>query len=193
MTVLRMCDLGRCEPGWLVPLRSDGRNTGRRSGPAGRYPEDRPGVSLLWPPSDHRRTEAARVGSQPQTGGPHHAGGQSALPAAAPVRGDHGFQSRLPGVPESGQGHGTDRYRPALAGRHHLHQAGDGVRLSGGGAGRLLTPRDRLGAGPHSGGRSGDGSSENGIETPDPAGRTDPSFRSRRSVRLQRLHGSAQG
>ena len=42
---------------------------------------------------------------------------------------------------------GADRRRPALGGRHHLHPAARRVRVPGGDPGRLLAPRDRLGAG----------------------------------------------
>ena len=52
------------------------------------------------------------------------------------------------GLSESGWADDADRHQPALGGRHHLHPAGDGVRVPGGGHRRLFAPRDWLGAGP---------------------------------------------
>ena len=60
---------------------------------------------------------------------------------------NHGRQ----GLSEPGGRDGADRHQPALGGRHHLHSAGDGVRVFGGGHRCLFAPRDRLGAGPHYG------------------------------------------
>ena len=50
----------------------------------------------------------------------------------------------------------------ALGRRHHLHPLADGVRLPGGGAGRLLAARDRLGAGPDAGSGVGRGGASHG-------------------------------
>ena len=44
--------------------------------------------------------------------------------------------------------------RSAVAGRYHLHPAARRVRVPGGDSGRLLAPRDRLGAGSHDGRRT---------------------------------------
>ena len=85
-------------------------------------------------------------------------------------------------------GDGTDRHRSALDSRHHLYPAGDGVRLSGGGAGCVLTPRDRLGVGPQSGRRSGHRGAENGSSAADNARRADAPFRPWSAVRFPRLH-----
>ena len=42
-------------------------------------------------------------------------------------------------------------HRSTVAGRYHLHPAARRVRVPGGDPGRLLAPRDRLGAGSHDG------------------------------------------
>ena len=68
--------------------------------------------------------------------------------------------------PNLARRHGADRYQPALGGRHHLHSAGDGVRLSGGDPGRLLAARDRLGAGPDAGRRTDHSGTAHGIGAP---------------------------
>ena len=62
-----------------------------------------------------------------------------------------------------------DRRRPVVGRRHHLHPAGDRIRLPGGGVGRILPPGDWLGAGPHSGGRLGDRGAANGFPAARPA------------------------
>ena len=54
----------------------------------------------------------------------------------------------LEGLSESGRQDGADRRGSALGGRHHLHPAGRGVRLSGSDSGCLLAARDRLASGP---------------------------------------------
>ena len=62
--------------------------------------------------------------------------------------------------------------------RHHLYPAGDGVCLSGGGAGRVFPSRDRLGAGSPSGRRSGDrGAGDGAPERGAPPGLTHHSDR----------------
>ena len=57
----------------------------------------------------------------------------------------------LQGVPEPGAGHGSDRHQSTVAGRYHLHPAARRVRVPSRDSGRLLAPRDRLGAGSHDG------------------------------------------
>ena len=104
MTILRMCELGQVSRAAFYRFDPRPEHARRGSGSAGRHPAHRSGVSLLWPAADHRRAEAAGLGGEPQAGGPHHARGQSALPAAAEVRGDHRFQSRSPRVSQPGQG-----------------------------------------------------------------------------------------
>ena len=52
--------------------------------------------------------------------------------------------------------------RSALGGRYHLHPAARRVRVPGGDPGRLLAPRDRLGAGPHAGRRADAGGAAHG-------------------------------
>jgi len=70
------------------------------------------------------------------------------LPPAQEIRGGNDrFQAQSPCVPQSGREHEADRSRPVVDRRHHLHQAGNGVRLPGGGARRILPPGDRVGAG----------------------------------------------
>jgi len=140
------------QPGWILPLAECCASGGRRPGSTGRDSADCIGVPQLRLAAHRRRTETARVGSQPQAGVSNHARGQSALPASAEVRGDHRLQSQPAGVPEPGTRDGVDRTRSAPGGRHHLHPAGNGVRLSGGGPGRFLAAGDRLGLGPHPGG-----------------------------------------
>ena len=80
------------------------RAAGDRRGPgsARRDPADRAGVSLLWLAAHHAGTGTTRLAGQPQAGVPDHARGQSALPAAAEVRGDHQLQPRPAGIPEPG-------------------------------------------------------------------------------------------
>ena len=51
---------------------------------------------------------------------------------------------------------------PALGRRHHLHSAGERVRVSCGRPGCLLAPRDWLGAGPHAAGAAGSGGTTDG-------------------------------
>src|SRR6266851_1138240 len=99
---------------------------------------------------------------EPQARATADAGRQSALPAEAEVRGDHGLRSRSTGVSESGAADDADRHRSALAGRHHLRSAGSGVRLPGGDSGRLLAARDRLGVGLDAGGFAHAGSPAHG-------------------------------
>ena len=60
----------------------------------------------------------------------------------------------------------ADRRRSTVGGRHHLHPAAGGVRVPGGDSGRLLAPRDRLGAGSHAGRRADAGGAAHGAGTP---------------------------
>src|ERR1700721_2103852 len=86
---------------------------------------------------------------KPQAGGPDYPRRQLAVSAAAEVCVDYRFPSQPSRIPQSGWDDGTDRPGSVVASRHHLYQAGDGVRLSGGGAGRLFAPGDWLGVGPY--------------------------------------------
>ena len=53
--------------------------------------------------------------------------------------------------PEPGAEYDPDGHRSTVAGRYHLHPAARRVRVPGRDPGRLLAPRDRLGAGSHDG------------------------------------------
>ncbi len=98
----------------------------------------------------------ARLARGAESGIPHHAGGQSVMPAPAEFRPDHEFESPPAGAPESGERDGVDRHGSALGGRHHVHSIGTEVRLSGRHFGCLLKAGDRMGAGSNSGGRADD-------------------------------------
>ena len=88
------------------------------------------------------------LGGEPQARAAPDAPGQSAVPAAAAVRAGHDrLAPWLAGGAEPGARPGADRPRPALGGRHHLHPAAGGVRLSGHRARCLQPPRGRLGVG----------------------------------------------
>ena len=77
----------------------------------------------------------------------------------------------------------AQRHQPALGGRHHLHSAGDGVRVSGGGHRRLFASRDWLGAGPDAWRMICTlAALRMALELRRPAGRVGASFRSRQPV-----------
>src|SRR5271157_1987748 len=63
----------------------------------------------------------------------------------------------------------------------------------GGDSGRLLAPRPRLGAGPHAGSQADPGGPAHGAAATQARARPGASLRSRRAVRLHRLHGLAAG
>ena len=95
------------------------------------------------------------------------------------VESDHRFQSHPQGLSESGPGHDPDGHRSTVAGRYHLHPAARRVRVPGGDPGRLLSSRDRLGAGSHNGRFAHADRAAHGAITPRRRSRTDPPFRSR--------------
>ena len=119
---------------------------------ARRDPTHRTGVSQLWMAPHHAELKQRGWENGYSMRVPDHAPGQSALPAPPGVRGDqYRFQSQSAGLSEPGTRNDVDRPGSTLGGRHHLHPAGDGVRLLGGGSGCLLAASDRLGAGPNVG------------------------------------------
>jgi hypothetical protein len=138
------------------------------------------------------RAAAAGVGGEPQAGAAAPARGQSTVFAAAEICGDHRLPSAASCLSESGRRAGVERHQPALDRRHHLHSPADGVRLSGGGVGRLLAAGDRLGAGADAGGRTDASGAAQGAGAAVAGGRVGASFRSRCAVRLRRLHRSAE-
>ena len=116
-------------------------------------------VALESPAYGYRRITAELqqrgFDGQPQARAADDARGQSALRAAARLRGHHRLAAQPAGLPEPGrrdQAHGD---QPALGRRHHLHPPAYGVRVPGGGAGCILAAGDRLGAGPNAGSRAG--------------------------------------
>ena len=133
----RLCELAQVSrAASIAGARHAGR--GRGPGPARRDPADRVGVAQLWLAPDHRGVEAARLGGEPQA-------------VRRIMREDNLLCLRRrkfvvttdsnhgrPVYPNLARRDGADRHGSALGGRHHLHSAGDGVRLSGGGAGRLF-------------------------------------------------------
>ena len=154
--------------------------------------KDRVGVAELRPAAHHRGTAAARMEGESQTRLPADARGQPAVRAEAEVRRDHRFQSRPQGLSEPGAHDDADRHRSALGGRYHLHSAARRVRLPGRDSGRLLAPRDRLGAGSDDGRRVDAGSAADGAVAAQRAAGSGASFRPRLAVRQQRLHGLAE-
>ena len=78
---------GAGQPGGILPLAGRAAGDGRGPGSARRDPADRAGVALAMAGGASRRNCSAAAGSEPQTRAPDHARGQSAVPAAAEVRG----------------------------------------------------------------------------------------------------------
>ena len=106
------------------------------------------------------------------------------------LRRHHRLGSRLGGLSESGQAHEADGDQSVMGGGHHLHPAAARVRLSGGGAGCVLAQGGRLGAGRTLTARLPLAA----LEKPSPSAnrrRPGASLRSRRAVRLQRVHGDS--
>src|ERR1700675_2365386 len=101
--------VGRGQPSRFLSF-SAGASTGRgRHGGAQCDATDRHRASLsLRLSADQRRVTAARDGGKSQACVTDDAGRQPAGGAAAGVRGDHGFRSRVRGLPESGQPNETD-------------------------------------------------------------------------------------
>ena len=154
MTIRHMCEAADVSRAGFYRRHTAGRPTRHRS--ARRDSKDRPGVPLLWPAACRRRVEAPRLEGEPQAGSPDHAGGQLAVPAPAEVRRHHRFQPLATGsIRIVAAGMETDCHQSTLGSRYYLHSAGNGVCLSGGGSGRLLTSRGGLGAGPNAGSDSG--------------------------------------
>ena len=124
-------------------------------------------IALEWPsygrPRITARTAPAGWTVNPKRVYRLHARGQPAVRAEAEVRGDHRFQPRRARSTRTWRGEmALTGDQSALGGRHHLHPAAGRVRVSGGGSGRLLAPRDRLGAGPDAGRRSDAGGAAHG-------------------------------
>jgi hypothetical protein len=185
---VRVAEVGRAR---IISVRpGSGGRTG--SGSAGRDPADRSGVSLLWPAADHGGAAPARLGVNHKRVGPDHARGQSALPAAAEVRGDDRFQSHglrstpiWPGMELTGI---DQLWRADIT---YIRLETEFVYLA-----VVLDAYSRrvigLGAGPDAGRRSGDRGAADGAGSRTPAARVVTSFRPRRAVRFQRLHRPAE-
>ena len=101
----------------------------------------------LWLSPDHQAIGARRARRQLQAGAAVDAARQSPQPALQAVRpAHHGQRSRLSGPVRSDARGDAHRAGSHLGRGHHLHAAGGGLRLSGGGHGRVLAQSRGLGA-----------------------------------------------
>jgi len=111
-------------------------------------------------------TVLASLYGQSQGSVPAPAGGQPAVQAEAGVRSADRRQPRAQELPEPGVGDRARRRRSTLGSRYHLDPAAHRVCVPGPYSGRLLAPRDRLGAGWDRGGQTDVGGSTHDARTP---------------------------
>ena len=192
MTVRRMCDLGKVSRAGFYRFDAERAIGGRRSGSARRDPAHRPGVPVLRTSADHRRTEARgwevnhkRVGRIMREDNLLCLRRRKFV-----LTTDSNHNLRVyPNLAKEMELTGIDQLW--IADITYIRLETEFVYLAVV-LDAILTPGDRMGAGPPSGRRSGDRGAANGIAAPEPRRRADPSFRPRRAVCLQRLHGAAQ-
>src|ERR1700681_2162064 len=161
-----------------------GRHGGTERDPADRHRAPTP----IRVSTDQRRVAAARDAGQSQACVADHTGRQPAGRAAAGVRSDHGFRSRVRGLSESRQSHETDGNESAVGSGYHLYPFEEGVCLPGGGSGHVLSQGGGMGSGSHAGGPIADRSSEAGHRATTAAAGSGASFRPWCAVRVRRLH-----
>src|SRR5712691_12020920 len=133
------------ESGRILPLPAASATPRIRHGFTQPDPTNRAAVAGLRLPPRACRTPAPGPDRKPQADSALDAGRQPAVSAAAKVPSDHRLPTRAADLPERSRGNGTDGYRSALGGRHHLHPLASGVRVFGGSAGCLFATLHRLG------------------------------------------------
>ena len=170
--------------------RRQARNPARAA-PAS-HTTDRTGVSRVWLPQNHGRTEATRLRGEPQTSSPPAARRQFTLFAAQVLPGHDRFTPCAGGLSESCPCDDTEGGEPAVGRRYHLHSAAPRVRLPGRVVGRLFAAGDWLGLGPHVASRVDGVGLTHGTRSASAGAGAGASLRSGRTVCLWSLCGLAQ-